>query len=439
MVVTTAVSASVGLGAFALGFALAWLRKSGDKSPPPSTLALESIARTLAADVRDHAGSVRSAESALTHGSDESVRDCVRRILEAGTRLQARLQDAEDRLARQAVALEQSARASQIDALTQAFNRGALDERLSLAFQGQQERGRASALLMLDVDHFKRVNDRFGHPAGDVVLKTVAKRIQGAAPSGSFVARYGGEEFAVLFEGSTAEECRQASEAIRAAIGSGDVIAGERTIKISSSAGLGDTSGAASLETWIERSDSALYFAKNAGRDRGFLRVGDEFREFVTAPVLSDAGAASQDKITGLLTRDAFASAIDQAIAEDQRGAIVVARLDGYSELIERRGFRAAEGALKSIAAALRSSVREKDPAGRIGRSTFAVLLPDAAPVHAQRSIDRLQATFASTVSPDDGLALTTAQSELAKDSDGKTQVAKCIATMASGWFPTAP
>lgn len=438
MYTSTALPALAG-GSFILGFALARFRRTPNQAPAPSTLELESIARTLAADVLDHSGTVRSAESGLVHGSSESVRDCVRRILEAGERLQTRLQNAEERLARQAELLEQRARASRIDALTQAFNRGALDERLSIAFAGQAERGRASALLMLDVDHFKRVNDRFGHLAGDVVLKAVAQRILQAAPTGSFVARYGGEEFAVLFEGSTAEECRRASEAIRSAIGADDVLAGERAIEISSSAGLADTSSAASLEAWIESADSALYFAKNAGRDRGYLRVGGEFLELVSIPASVATSAASRDVITGLLTRDGLASALDMAIADDVPGIIIVAHLDGYGGLIERRGFRAAEGALKASAKAMRATIRERDPAARIARATFAVFMPEASAPQAERTIERLRAAFEAAASRDDGLSLMTSHLELMNDADGKTHVSRCVAMMAGGWFPTAP
>lgn len=436
MIEATLLSLCVGAGAFAVGFALAWSRTCSRRAHPPSTLALESIARTLAADVRDHSGTVRSAESALVSASGDSVRECVRRIQDAGVRLQARLQEAEERLARQSEMLEQRTRESQVDALTQAFNRGALDERLTLAFEGKTARGRASALLMLDVDHFKRINDRFGHPAGDIVLKTVAKRIQDSAPAGSFVARYGGEEFAVLFEGATAEERRQASETIRAAVGREEAVAGERSIRISCSAGLADSSEASSLEAWIERADSALYFAKNAGRDRGYVRFGKDFVELTPAAAPMPAGGASRDAITGLLTRDAFASALDRAIADEQRGVILVAGLEGYSELIERRGFRAAEGALTAIATAMRSTVRDKDPAGRIGRASFAVLLLDASPAQAQGSVDRLRAAFASAASPEYGLSLTTANLDLDATSDGKSHVSRCVASLSGGWFP---
>lgn len=401
-------------------------------------LALESIARTLAADVRGHSGTVRSAEAGLSSGSTDSVRNCVRQILEAGSTLQARLQDAENRLAQQAAVLEQKTRASQIDAMTQTFNRGALDERLRAAFDRKAESGRTSSLLMVDIDHFKRVNDGFGHLAGDVVLKTVSKRILESVPPGTFVARYGGEEFAALFEGATAQECREAAEAVRSAIGQGEVSTGARTIKISSSAGLADTSDAESLEAWIQFADAALYRAKGAGRDQGFVRLAGELTPLIPAPVDSGPDSPSRDSITGLLSAGAFANVLDRAMEAETAGFVVVARLEGYSELIERRGFRAAEGALKAVATAIRATARASDPAARISKATFALMLSGAERPHADRLCERLQTAFESATSSDDGLSIKTGCLPLNEGAGGKNLIARCISLTTDAWFPAS-
>lgn len=431
---------AAGATSFAAGYFLA--KRSQHSSLPgrESILALESIARTLAGDVRGHSGTIKSVEAELATATGDSIRSCVRRILDAGTALQTRLQEAEARLAHQAAVLEQKTRASQVDALTQTFNRGALDERLRAAFDRQSESGRTSSLLMIDIDHFKRVNDSFGHLAGDAVLKQVTRRILDAVPAGAFVARYGGEEFAVLLEGATAQECREAAETVRSAIGQGEVSTGSRTIAVSSSAGLADTTDAESVEAWIERADQALYQAKSAGRDRGFVQISGELQPLIPAPIsaLRPVVAASRDTITGLFTADAFAASLDLAVADRSLGFIVVARLCGYSELIERRGFRAAEGALKEVAAAIRKTTRERDPAARISKATFAVLLSGAERSHADRLSERLRDAFEEATSIDDGLTLLTTTLEVQDDINGKHLTARCVSITADAWFPTS-
>jgi len=128
------------------------------------------------------------------------------------------------------------------------------------------------ALAIIDIDHFKRVNDRYGHPEGDRVLKAVASAISSVVRRGESVARVGGEEFAVLLPGADGPEAAAASERMRAAVARVRVrvLGGGSVINVAVSAGCASTAdlGSISPDELYGAADAALYAAKRNGRDR---------------------------------------------------------------------------------------------------------------------------------------------------------------------------
>lgn len=160
-----------------------------------------------------------------------------------------------------------------IDGLTDLFNRRyyeqVFERELKRAFRNQAP----LAVLMLDVDYFKKFNDRYGHPEGDECLKTVAQAILGAMRrSGDFAARYGGEEFVVVLPATDLEGARAVAEAIRAgvegrAIAHADAPSGIVTISVGIHAGI-PHDGTQAGRDFLGRADTALYRAKAAGRNR---------------------------------------------------------------------------------------------------------------------------------------------------------------------------
>ena len=160
--------------------------------------------------------------------------------------------------------LEQMAR---MDELTGLFNRRHLDAALAAELARARQDGAPLGVLMLDLDHFKAFNDRFGHPEGDAHLKAVANLLRGHVRPTDTVARYGGEEFMVLLPGSPPEESVRIAERIRRRLGE------LRTGPVDAV-----TSGSFGLATWpedgetatelIAAADAALYEAKRRGRDR---------------------------------------------------------------------------------------------------------------------------------------------------------------------------
>ncbi len=160
---------------------------------------------------------------------------------------------------------------SQRDGLTGAHNRYFLDEALERGLRVAAERGEAFSLLMVDIDHFKQINDNFGHLVGDSCLVAVASRLKSCIrEADDFVARFGGEEFAILLPGADLAAAAERAERIRAEIAGMTVEAGERRIRLTVSIGVvslppGATSKGHDL---LQCADQALYRAKGAGRNR---------------------------------------------------------------------------------------------------------------------------------------------------------------------------
>ncbi|ART59176.1 GGDEF domain-containing protein [Acidovorax carolinensis] len=150
------------------------------------------------------------------------------------------------------------------DALTGVANRRAFDHSLQLELAIVERRGTPLSLLMLDVDHFKRINDTYGHEAGDKVLVAIAQLLGGCARVIDVVARVGGEEFAVILPNTDAGGAHEVAERMRSAVARSNWLGQPTTVSIGA-ATLHDKEDAASL---YARADAALYAAKTAGRDR---------------------------------------------------------------------------------------------------------------------------------------------------------------------------
>lgn len=195
-----------------------------------------------------------------------------RRRAEEEARLRDRLAEAHAALAIEAA--ERRARAEELyrqsreDGLTGLPNRRAFEERVTEECRLTELHEEPLCLAIVDVDHFKRVNDTHGHSAGDLVLVAVAARLRGAAGAAAWVARLGGEEFVVLVPHADLNAAARLCESLRAAICADPVVAGEVPIPVSASFGLTAFNAGEAPEAMLERADQALYAAKSAGRNR---------------------------------------------------------------------------------------------------------------------------------------------------------------------------
>ncbi|RSZ41214.1 MULTISPECIES: GGDEF domain-containing protein [unclassified Variovorax] len=156
------------------------------------------------------------------------------------------------------------------DPLTGALNRRALLDACHGAFASGERRG---ALLMVDLDHFKRINDRFGHQMGDAVLREAVGRMQRAVGDTGLLGRYGGEEFVVLLPDAGKAEAMEIAARLRQAVGepfpsdSPMAAVGSMAVSIGVAAGE-DSTGGADIDEVLALADAALYRAKEMGRDR---------------------------------------------------------------------------------------------------------------------------------------------------------------------------
>ena len=152
------------------------------------------------------------------------------------------------------------------DPLTQLFNRRYLDSCLETAISQYQRYGITTSLLMFDLDHFKQVNDQFGHHTGDQVLRHVAEMVRTRTRQGDQVFRYGGEEFVILLPATPVNQAQTLAEALRHRLATTPVV--KQEVSITMSGGLSELHFHDSPDSWLERCDQALYEAKRLGRDR---------------------------------------------------------------------------------------------------------------------------------------------------------------------------
>jgi two-component system, cell cycle response regulator len=170
----------------------------------------------------------------------------------------------QDQLRERNVQLDQMSRT---DALTGLYNRRHLDDELARRHSDARRHGEALSVLILDIDHFKRVNDTYGHPAGDVVLKEFAVRLAGQLRTADVAGRWGGEEFLVILPRTALPGARHVADRIRAAIAAAPFLAGEMQIRVTVSGGCA-AGPLDSLEALVGLADACLYEAKEAGRDQ---------------------------------------------------------------------------------------------------------------------------------------------------------------------------
>ena len=215
-------------------------------------------------DSDDRTGMVRALDLGVT---DVILRPLDRGEMQARARTPVRRKAYADALRDR---LEESLEMAVTDALTGLHNRRYVVSRLSQSLDSLERSGRRFAVALIDIDHFKRINDSWGHQAGDQVLKGFADRLRRELRAVDIAGRYGGEEFLILFSGASADDALEAAERFRAAMArepfyapaSGDAI--PVTVSAGISVGeLGDD-----VEDVIARADAALYEAKSSGRNQ---------------------------------------------------------------------------------------------------------------------------------------------------------------------------
>jgi diguanylate cyclase len=231
---------------------------------------------TSAADNRNHVAALGGVAAQIEQNADpraiieglvSELSKAVTRATALGANFNASLQEL-DNIRNHLAAAEHRSRT---DALTGLANRLALDDFLRDAQIATMENGKPLSIILLDVDHFKAFNDRFGHQFGDQVLRLIAQILKGGLRTYDLAARFGGEELVGVLPGADVNVARGVAERIRQAIANRQITrrsTGEVLAGITVSVGVAQFVPGEPLTTLFERCDRALYAAKRAGRNR---------------------------------------------------------------------------------------------------------------------------------------------------------------------------
>ncbi len=393
----------------ALGVMLGWWMRGGRerrhlREQTRVQQALGHI-QQLTSDVAGHVGrhqshmhSINEELASLETPSCEALQIKVEEIVQVNDRLRTQLRQAEDKLHEQAEVIRSTQQAARTDALTKVANRRAFNEELPPALATAQDQCKPLSLLLIDVDRFKHVNDKHGHQAGDEVLRKVAATLVATLPDAQLVARYGGEEFAAILPGATLAQAQEAAEKARRAVESQVIEWGGQTLKVTISSGLVEALPDDDVEKFLRRADTALYAAKESGRNcththdgRQLNRVGGGDPREVRRTVVSQVRPGSSehvsvdprvDGLTGLPNRRAFSEQLRQALAErrlaDPPLSLLLLDVDHLEKVNQRYGNSIGDVILRAVGQILRTATRPGDYAARFEGATFAVLLRGA-------------------------------------------------------------
>ena len=204
----------------------------------------------------------------LEHGLDLGAIDYVRKPFD-GVELRARVRSA----LRTKHLQDLLVKLANVDPLTEILNRRGFAERLGQEWDRTRRYGSVFALLMADIDHFKRINDTYGHPTGDRLLRIVAQTLAAGCREADVVARYGGEEFTVLLPQQTVDSAVSVAERLRQNIAAINLSVPHGNEKVTASFGVADSTTCPPPDDVIQAADQALYAAKQGGRNRVAVSV----------------------------------------------------------------------------------------------------------------------------------------------------------------------
>lgn len=306
-----------------------------------------------------------------------------------------------------------------VDQLTGLPTRYVLIDRLRTA----RDDGTPGCVAVIDIDHFKLFNDRFGHQVGDGLIEVVARRLDASIPAGTCLSRLGGDEFAVFVPKLDVTAAKamleRLLEHLRQPLGLPD----GSDHQLTASAGIAVFAGQ-SVDDTLRACDVALYAAKARGRDRVVV-FDDDTRELLTARRelaatvidLQERNRALRDEartdaLTGLRNRMALNEVLDIVVGSSDspwaRAGVAFIDIDHFGAYNHLHGDSAGDDALRRVAAAIRGVSRESDIVFRKGGEEIVVLLVDVLPETASTAGERLRAAVLELAIPHSGS--TTAQ-----------------------------
>lgn len=258
-------------------------------------------------DVDEHHSSLSQAQHEI-EALSQSVSDKklhlelmsnITRVVSANRRLENDLVVSRYKLESQAQELDKTRLEARTDPLCEIGNRKAIDERLKFMVSRFHNEQISFGLMLIDVDHFKRINDTFGHAAGDEVLSSIALAMRECVRPGDFVGRLGGDEFVVMFDGLTTEYADSVGKRVRSAIETYDFSLNDKgqTTVVTLSMGLAIVGNRDTTKSLYERADQALYRSKELGRNRLYTLLEEPVSQptnFTQSEVLLPASKTSR-------------------------------------------------------------------------------------------------------------------------------------------------
>jgi diguanylate cyclase (GGDEF)-like protein len=296
--------------------------------------------------------------------------------------------------------------------LTNIANRRSFDDVLAKQIEMWKAAGTPFCLAIADIDHFKRLNDNYGHQAGDKMLHDVARSLETTIRKTDIVARYGGEEFAIVMPNTTGQEAVEIAERVRADIEATRFFHHRAKLRLTISVGVSQVIGDDGPQAIIQRSDEALYASKQAGRNRthlqnceGCIPFGESDATSTDSPdrqTSTPAQAVSNsilDPITHLPKREIFLNELSRRACELERYgyefAVGIVRLQSYDSLVAL-GPTALNRSLNIISELIRGVVRDPDLVVRYNSDTFAILMPATTADRGKEALNRVQTEIAN-------------------------------------------
>ncbi|QDS99968.1 GGDEF domain-containing protein [Adhaeretor mobilis] len=378
---------------------------------------VRDLTRAVASDVTEHSSVIEGISNQLnaidqtSKDSSLAIANAIAQMLGANGQLQARLEEAEQKIKNQAEELRTQETEARTDSLTKLANRRAFDHSLEHNLEKFCKERVPFAMILLDVDHFKKFNDTHGHQAGDEVLRVVGRTLNDVVKKTDLPCRYGGEEFAIVLPSTNAQQGRVAAERVRKAIEAATVPFEGKNLKVTASVGLTEVARGDQTDQIIRRADDAVYAAKDNGRNRSYWQDGLECLPIVkgggqlhSTQSTKKTATVNSGSLASLTDSDAFVDELSRRVAENNRYGVSLSvmhlQICDFAEHQAKFGEAVGELLIESVGGYIRSTLREMDLLGDLSNGHFTIMLPGSGEHEAKLVGKRIQTAISNCVIP---------------------------------------